>query len=123
MRDLLFIYGTLHPDRAPAEIAGAARRLTPIGPATIRGHLYNLGEYPGVILDHTALPISGELFNIPDAGTLTALDAYEDFRPAEPASSLFLRVKTFATMSDGSHQTCWVYVYNGERPDAKKAGK
>ena len=32
MRDLLFIYGTLHPDRAPAEIAAAARRLQPIGP-------------------------------------------------------------------------------------------
>ena len=53
MPTLLFIYGTLHPDRTPREIATAARRLIPVGPATIRGRLYNLGEYPGVILNPT----------------------------------------------------------------------
>jgi len=78
MSTVLFIYGTLHPDRAPAEIAAAARRLTPHGPATIRGHLYDLGEYPGVGLDPTAPPIPGHLFAIPDAATLAALDADVD---------------------------------------------
>jgi gamma-glutamylcyclotransferase (GGCT)/AIG2-like uncharacterized protein YtfP len=114
MPSTLFIYGTLHPDRAPREIAAAARRLTPIGPATIRARLYNLGEYPGAILDATAPPISGELFTLPDAATLAALDAYEDFRPTDPAASLFLRVETTATTPDGSHLTCWVYTYNRE---------
>ncbi len=121
MVHILFIYGTLHPDRAPAEIAAAARRLTPIGPATIRGHLYNLGDYPGMILDDTAPTIPGELFTVPDADTLAALDAYEDVRPSDPENSLFLRVEATATMPDGAHQLCWVYIYNGERPDAKKA--
>ena len=109
---LLFIYGTLHPDRAPREIAAAVRRLTPVGPATIRARLYNLGAYPGAILDPTAPPISGHLFTVPDAATLAALDAYEDFRPTDPAASLFLRVETTATLPDGSHHPCWVYVYN-----------
>ena len=119
MLHILFIYGTLHPDRAPAEIAAAARRLTPIGPATIRGHLYNFGEYPGMILDDTAPTIAGELFTVPDAETFAALDAYEDFRPAEPENSLFLRVETTATTHDGSHQPCWVYVYNGKVTGSK----
>jgi gamma-glutamylcyclotransferase (GGCT)/AIG2-like uncharacterized protein YtfP len=110
----LFIYGTLHPDRAPSEIAAVARRLTSIGPATIRGHRYDLGDYPGVVLDTTAPPIEGELFTVPDAATLAALDAYEDFRPADPASSLFLRVETTAIRPDASLITCWVYVYNLE---------
>jgi gamma-glutamylcyclotransferase (GGCT)/AIG2-like uncharacterized protein YtfP len=114
MSTVLFIYGTLHPDRAPAEVAPAARRLRPLGPATIRGTLYHLGEYPGVILDPTASPISGELFTVPDEATLAALDAYEDFRPADPTNSLFLRVQTTATKPDGSDLTCWVYVYNRE---------
>ena len=121
MPTILFIYGTLHPDRAPAEIVVAARRLNPIGPATIRGHLYNLGDYPGVTLDGTAPTIPGELYTVPDAETLAAFDTYEDFRPADPENSLFLRVETTATKPGGSHSACWVYVYNRERPDTKKA--
>ena len=112
MPTYLFIYGTLHPARAPAEVAAAARRLKPIGPATIHARLYNLGEYPGAILDASAPPIPGELFTVPDAATLAALDAYEDYRPTDPANSLFLRVETTATTPDGSKHPCWVYVYN-----------
>lgn len=114
MPTLLFIYGTLHPDRAPAEIAAAARRLTSIGPATIRARIHNLGAYPGAVLDKTAPPIPGELFAVPDDQTLARLDWYEDFRPADPGNSLFLRVETTATLPDGSDRTCWVYVYNRE---------
>ncbi len=47
MPELLFIYGTLHPDRAPREIAAAARRLEFAGRGTIRARVYNLGAYPG----------------------------------------------------------------------------
>jgi gamma-glutamylcyclotransferase (GGCT)/AIG2-like uncharacterized protein YtfP len=134
MPTLLFIYGTLHPDRAPAEIAAAARRLTHIGPATIRARIYTLGAYPGAILDEddendendeddeagkqnpSTPTLPGELFTVPDAATLVALDAYEDFRPASPAASLFLRVQTTATTPDGSSRPCWVYVYNRQPP-------
>jgi gamma-glutamylcyclotransferase (GGCT)/AIG2-like uncharacterized protein YtfP len=118
MPALLFVYGTLHPARAPREIAAAARRLKSIGPATIRGTLYNLGEYPGVVLDATGPPIPGELFTVPDATTLAALDAYEDFRPGDPPGSLFLRVETTATKPDGSLVTCLIYAYNGPVPNA-----
>jgi gamma-glutamylcyclotransferase (GGCT)/AIG2-like uncharacterized protein YtfP len=112
MSDLLFIYGTLHPDRAPAEIASAVRRLVPHARGTIRARLYNLGAYPGVILDATAAPIPGEVFLVPEAATLARLDAYEDYRPADPANSLFLREKTVVTFDDGTTQVCWVYTYN-----------
>jgi gamma-glutamylcyclotransferase (GGCT)/AIG2-like uncharacterized protein YtfP len=116
MPSLLFIYGTLHPDRAPAEIADAACRLTPVGTATVRARLYNLGAYPGAVLDPATAPISGELFTVPDAETLARLDWYEDYRPADPDNSLYLRVETTATLADGSELACWVYVYNGEPP-------
>ena len=120
MPTLLFLYGTLHPDRAPAEIAPAARRLIPVGPATIRARLYDLGAYPGVILsdeaDATAPEVPGEVFSVPDATTLAALDRYEDYRPADLAASLFLRTETVVTLDDGSRHSCWVYVYNGPLP-------
>ncbi len=113
MPELLFIYGTLHPDRAPREIAAVARRLTSVGRGTICARLYNLGAYPGAVLDPNAPPIAGELFTVPDCATLAALDAYEDFRPGSPDESLFLRCKTVVTFDDGSQKSCWVYTYNG----------
>lgn len=108
----LFIYGTLHPDRAPAEIAHAVSRLIPQGRGSIRARLYNLGAYPGIILDDSAPKIPGEVFCVPDASTLAALDAYEDYRPSDPEASLFLRTQALITLDDGSSQLCWVYVYN-----------
>ena len=116
MPTLLFIYGTLHPDRAPAEIAATARRLVPHARGTIRARLYNLGAYPGIVLDDAAPPIPGEVFLVPDDPTLAALDAYEDFRPDDPTNSLFLRTKAVVTLDDGSQVLCWVYVYNQSLP-------
>ena len=117
MPGLLFIYGTLHPNRAPAEIADAARTLKPIGRGTILGKLYDLGEYPGVVLDGaTCEIISGEVFAIPDAETLAQLDRYEDYRLDDLANSLFLRVQTAVTLDTGLTEVCWVYVYNRELP-------
>jgi len=117
MPEPIFIYGTLHPDRAPAAIAATARLLKPLGRATIRGRRYELGEYPGVILtDEAGALVHGELFLLPDPPQATAvlakLDAYEDFRPADPAGSLFLRQRTIATLEDGTQRACWVYTYN-----------
>jgi len=119
---LLFIYGTLHPDRAPAEIAPIARRFIPYGRGTIRARLHNLGAYPGVVLadeaDDTAPQVPGEVFLVPDDATLAALDTYEDFRPDDPTNSLFLRTKAVVTLDDGSSEHCWVYVYNQPPPTA-----
>ena len=100
MPDLLFIYGTLHPDRAPAAIAPTARLLKPFDRATIQGRLYDLGPYPGVVLtDDPADIVPGELFQLPDDPAILArLDDYEDFRPSDPAGSLFLRQQVLATL-------------------------
>jgi len=122
MPDLLFIYGTLHPDRAPAAIASTARLLKPFdggsNRATIQGRLYDLGAYPGVVLsDEPADTVAGELFILPnDPAVLARLDDYEDFRRSDPANSLFLRQRVLATLQSGPDASteiaCWVYTYN-----------
>jgi gamma-glutamylcyclotransferase (GGCT)/AIG2-like uncharacterized protein YtfP len=119
MPDLLFVYGTLHPDRAPLAILPTVRRLRSRGPATVRGTLYPLGQYPGLLLPGPVpREVAGELFQLPsDPAVLARLDAYEDFRPADPAGSLFLRIQTCATLPGGNRQTCWVYVYNQHVPN------
>jgi gamma-glutamylcyclotransferase (GGCT)/AIG2-like uncharacterized protein YtfP len=112
----LFIYGTLHPDRAPAEIAPTVALLKPLGPATLRGRLLDLGAYPGLLLPGEAI-VPGQLFALPEDRALrhrvwAALDAYEGFRPGSPEYSLFTRVLTVVTLPDGSSRRAWVYLFN-----------
>lgn len=111
----LFVYGTLSPRHAPPEIAATVRRLRPIGSASVRGRLYDLGEYPGAVLSKTSRSlIRGEVFELPgDGGTLTSLDMYEGFEPDKPRSSLFVRRTWPVTLDDGTRLRCWVYEYNG----------
>jgi gamma-glutamylcyclotransferase (GGCT)/AIG2-like uncharacterized protein YtfP len=117
MPELLFVYGTLHPDRAPAEIAEAARRLRYVAAGTISGRRYELGSYPGVVLtEEAAETVRGEVFEVPDAKTLALLDVYEDYRRDDVAGSLFVRVETTVTLDGGASLRCWVYVYHGMLP-------
>jgi gamma-glutamylcyclotransferase (GGCT)/AIG2-like uncharacterized protein YtfP len=113
----LFVYGTLHPDRAPASIAATVRRLIFVGPAIIRGKKLDLRHYPGLLLVPTHQDeVHGTVFLLPDdTTTLPALDAYEDFRPGDPVASLFVRQQHFVTLADGTELLCWVYVYNLNR--------
>ncbi|QMV18963.1 gamma-glutamylcyclotransferase [Granulicella sp. 5B5] len=116
MDELLFVYGTLHPERAPREIAEVARRLRLVGVGWVRGRRFELGPYPGVVLDESSRA-EGAVFALPDdAETLAMLDAYEDYRADDPVGSLFRRVETLATLQDGSELRCWVYVYNWPLP-------
>jgi gamma-glutamylcyclotransferase (GGCT)/AIG2-like uncharacterized protein YtfP len=117
----LFVYGTLSPRHAPPEIAATVRRLRPLGPASIRGRLYDLGEYPGAVPNKNSRSvIRGEVFELPgDQSALTSLDHYEEFDPAKPTSSLFVRRTWPVTMDDGTRLRCWVYVYNGDMKSAQ----
>jgi gamma-glutamylcyclotransferase (GGCT)/AIG2-like uncharacterized protein YtfP len=101
MPEPLFVYGTLHPDRAPAEIASTVALFTPLGPATLRGRLLDLGEYPGLIPGEDLIP--GELFAVPPQAW-PALDAYE--------TALFRRIQTPVTLPSGETKTAWVYLYD-----------
>ena len=121
MTQHLFVYGTLSPRHAPPEIAATVRRLRPVGQASVRGRLYDLGEYPGAILSEKSRSvIRGEVFELPgDRSTLTSLDDYEGFEPNKKGSSLFLRRVWPVTMDDGKRLRCWVYVYNGTMKGAQ----
>jgi gamma-glutamylcyclotransferase (GGCT)/AIG2-like uncharacterized protein YtfP len=113
MAERLFVYGTLHPQRAPREIASLVRSFIPAGRGHVRGRLYDHGDYPALILDDTASPVPGEVFLIPAApSSLAELDAYEEFFPGDPAASLFVRKKVPVTLTDGTQLPCWIYLYN-----------
>lgn len=108
----LFVYGTLRPGHAPPGIATHVARLREVGHASVPGRTYDLGEYPGAVLDASSgTTIAGTVLALPDdPGVLAALDAYEGFDPGSPARSLFLRVRTPVTLADGQTLECWMYV-------------
>ena len=117
MKKGLFIYGTLHPDRAPHEIRGIVEQMKPIGSGTVRGELHDLGEYPALSPRGKRRPVAGAIFALPDdPKALRMLDAYEEFDRRNPESSLFRRRKRVVTLEDGRKERHWVYIYNRVLP-------
>ena len=112
----LFVYGTLHPKKAPPEVRNDVRRLRPEGKGTIRGRLLDLGEYPGVVQTRGAGEVSGHVFSLPsDPGVLDRLDRYEEYFVDDPEGSLFLRKLLNVKRENGIVERCWVYVLNPAR--------
>lgn len=111
--EYLFLYGTLLAD-GPDEVVGTLKSLRRLGPARIRGRLYDLGEYPGAVIDQSAnTSVHGELVELPaDKAILDALDRYEEFDPSRPQESLFVRKKAKISLANGRKVEGWMYVYN-----------
>jgi gamma-glutamylcyclotransferase (GGCT)/AIG2-like uncharacterized protein YtfP len=122
MSSYVFLYGTLLPGHAPEEIAPAVRKLRRLGEGTVHGVLYDLGKYPGAVLDKSAgARIHGTVFELPDdEALLSALDAYEDFAPGNEQASLFVRTLQPVTLVDGEILQCWIYVYNRDVSGARR---
>jgi gamma-glutamylcyclotransferase (GGCT)/AIG2-like uncharacterized protein YtfP len=107
----LFTYGTLMTGFVRRPLLGPAAVL--VGPARIRGSLYDFGEYPGLVLDDAGWVV-GELYRLPDlVARLPALDRAEWYDPADEAGSLYVRRSAAVTLADGSARDVWLYVYNG----------
>src|SRR3954467_15909116 len=88
----LFAYGTLLPGLAPPAMREVVGRMRAAGDATVAGRLYDLGPYPGLVLDETSGPVHGQLLDVPDDPELwLRMDAYEGFVPEDPPRSLFRR--------------------------------
>jgi gamma-glutamylcyclotransferase (GGCT)/AIG2-like uncharacterized protein YtfP len=121
MSAYLFVYGTLLPERAPYGVADAVRRLRYVGRASAQGRLYDLGEYPGAVLDAASrMKIMGRVFELPEGkDVLKSLDEYEGFDPQDKESSLFAREQAKIKLEDGPSLLCWVYVYNQDVGQAK----
>jgi gamma-glutamylcyclotransferase (GGCT)/AIG2-like uncharacterized protein YtfP len=98
-KHLVFVYGTLRRD-----CTGAMSVRFPdskfVADAEVRGSLYDLGSYPGLLLNESNLSVIGEVYEVDDE-TLDKLDEFE-------ASSNYLRKQV--EISLGDHRSmCWTY--------------
>jgi gamma-glutamylcyclotransferase (GGCT)/AIG2-like uncharacterized protein YtfP len=98
-KHLVFVYGTLRQGgvRAMPDIFPDAKF---IGNATVNGDLYDLGAYPGLLVDESNSSVTGEVYEIDDE-ILNKLDDIE-------ASSHYWRKQVEVSL--GNHKrTCWIY--------------
>lgn len=91
----LFVYGTL---RSGGDAVGLLRGCRLAGTGRVAGTLYDLGDYPALVLDGRGL-VEGEVWRCP-ADALGRLDEYEGL-----PSGLYARVRVAV---DGTE--CWTYV-------------
>lgn len=102
----LFVYGSLRRNaegRSHPLLAGA----TYLGAAAVRGSLYQVDWYPGLVLSGEG-EVRGELYEIPLArvdGMLASLDDYE--------GGGYRRRKAPATLDGEAAGDVWVYAYLG----------
>ncbi|MBW4935880.1 gamma-glutamylcyclotransferase family protein [Marinobacter sp. F4206] len=103
MKHLVAVYGTL---KRGGSNSGLLRSGTFLGEDSLTElTLYDLGPYPGAV----ARPSDGVVVEVyaVNERILAELDILEDYFPAAPKDSLYLRKRT-ATR----HGSAWVYIYN-----------
>ncbi|MFC4274775.1 gamma-glutamylcyclotransferase family protein [Achromobacter aloeverae] len=91
----VFVYGTLRAGEINDLARAAARRgLTaprPVGRGTVRGTLYDFGDWPGLLPDGGGQAIVGDIHEV-DPALLALMDEIEEVDPS--GGSCFLRRKT-----------------------------
>jgi gamma-glutamylcyclotransferase (GGCT)/AIG2-like uncharacterized protein YtfP len=98
-KHLVFVYGSLRRGSA-----GAMSIRFPdskyVAEGKVSGSLYDLGAYPGLLLDESGSLVTGEVYEIEDE-LLKQLDEFE-------ASSNYLRRQVEISL-DSHSRMCWVY--------------
>jgi len=114
-KECIALYGSLRESDLSKGKPSLEQKLSPIGPCSIPGYLYDLGKYPGLVKGPGI--VTGELYEIVDPTILNELDEYEGFNRTNPNESLFVRrgVQLTKPVVD-----CWIYYYSGEiRPERR----
>jgi gamma-glutamylcyclotransferase (GGCT)/AIG2-like uncharacterized protein YtfP len=113
INDLLFVYGSLL-DTGNEFGRYLNDNASLITTGTFNGRLYDIGEYPGAIIDNqNGYPIVGGIYKLDNSTALTILDDYEGFGPDQEQPNLFIRDSLSIETSEGIIN-CWVYLYNLE---------
>lgn len=106
-----------------------AREARSLGAARVTGRLYDLGEYPGLVLsnDHRDV-VHGELFELDSLRpTLRWLDDYEGMRPGDASACEYSRLQIPVTYDQGSiigaGVDAWAYVYMRRVSAARRVAK
>jgi gamma-glutamylcyclotransferase (GGCT)/AIG2-like uncharacterized protein YtfP len=114
----VFVYGTLRRNGSNHfRMEGGSF----LGEATVRGRLYKIDWYPGLVLDSEGDPIPGEIFEV-GPEQLAALDEFEGVSAAEVEGSEYRRVEAVAQLRQGP-MTVWVWEWIGSVDEDCRIGE
>lgn len=105
----IFIYGTLMKDYENYKKFSLSEKLNYIGKGKLNGTMYDLGDYPGIIINDQDSSIKGELYKIKDQRILRDLDEFECYHPDSVKESLYIRKEVQLTKPSIKS---WCYIYN-----------
>lgn len=106
-KQYIALYGSLMKSMGGLEKLCIRNELMFIDHCEIKGALYDLGHYPGLVLEDGI--VKGELYRILDLSILNRLDRFERSNPDKPEKSLYIRTSVTLIRPE---QQAWVYVYN-----------
>jgi gamma-glutamylcyclotransferase (GGCT)/AIG2-like uncharacterized protein YtfP len=113
----LFVYGSLRSYFRSPDYDYMARYFDLIGEGTVRGKLFDTGEYPAAIPAEDGSSIAGELYTIRNerefAWAICQLDDYEGTTAESFEKPLYRREITDVFINNESVQA-WIYWYNGD---------
>ena len=112
--ELLFVYGTLRKDSNHPMHHLLARNSTYFGEGRVRGEMYDLGRYPGIVLNAGSPEFAhGEVYGIKSdhaSETLRILDDYEGCGPENPEPHEYIRQRVPVILVGGKGVVAWAYV-------------
>ena len=112
----LFVYGSLRSGFQHAAYQYISRYFHLIGEATVKGKLYDMGEYPVALPTTEEKFIIGELYAITNTDEFSyaigQLDDYEGIYAEAGETALYKRELVNA-YCNGQQSTAWIYWFNG----------
>ncbi|MEI8060073.1 MAG: gamma-glutamylcyclotransferase family protein [Ferruginibacter sp.] len=112
---LLFVYGSLRSGFHHPAFEYMSRYFQFIGPAVVKGKLYDMGAFPVAKTTSEERFIQGELYSINEnndfAYVMSQIDDYEGLHVEDGEIPLYTRQITTAFINDYSFTT-WIYWFN-----------
>jgi gamma-glutamylcyclotransferase (GGCT)/AIG2-like uncharacterized protein YtfP len=113
----VFVYGTLRSACETGAHKQYLRGADFISPAKIRGQLFMVDYYPGLVLSETEHWAMGEIYLLEDEAQLHELDVYEGCAKKSPQPHEYERRMTQVVLSSGEPLAAWVYLYKHDTQD------
>ncbi|MBP6025340.1 gamma-glutamylcyclotransferase family protein [Ferruginibacter sp.] len=112
----LFVYGSLRSGFQHAAYQYMAKYFQLSGHATVKGKLYDMGDYPVALPTIEEKFIQGELYTLNEADDFSyvigQLDDYEGLYAEEGETPLYKR-ELATVFCNGQSSTAWIYWFNG----------
>lgn len=111
----LFAYGTLQSFSDQPLAKKMRATAANIQAAQVRGRLYKIDYYPGLVLDDSGDWIPGELFSFTEndfSKLIDPLDHYEACHERDPQPHEYKRIQTSITLTENrQRETAWIYEF------------